>query len=136
MLSIYNIEHVKNSDSLHFTVEDDLFLEVPFLRIRGETIKFSSMKKNRQNSKEKELIHEIQILEECQDTTNTHNDLLEDKKQELEDLRKEKVKGQVTKARLQWLNEGEKATNFFCKLEQRRFVEKTIKKLNYLTAIY
>ena len=36
------------------------------------------------------------------------SDLLEDKKQQLDILRKEKVKGQITRVRLQWLNEGKK----------------------------
>ena len=58
------------------------------------------------------------------------SDLLEDKKQQLEILRKEKIKGQITRARLQWLSEGEKTTNFFCKLEHKNYVEKTIRKLN------
>ena len=58
-----------------------------------------------------------------------YSDLLDDKRQELETLRKEKVKGQITRARLQWLNEGEKTTNFFCKLEHKNYVEKTIRKL-------
>ena len=59
-----------------------------------------------------------------------HTDLLSDKKVELEDLRKDKVKGQMKRTRLQWLHEGEKPTSFFCNLERKQYIEKTIKKIN------
>ena len=55
--------------------------------------------------------------------------LLDDKKAELESIRKEKIKGYITRARIQWLDQGEKPTSFFCKLESKQFTEKTIRKL-------
>ena len=63
------------------------------------------------------------------DKFTLNGDLLEDKKLQLEKLRKEKIKGQMIRARLQWLNDGEKSSNFFCKLENKYYVEKTMKKL-------
>ena len=35
----------------------------------------------------------------------------------------------MIRARLQWLHDGEKSSNFFCKLENKHYVEKTMKKL-------
>ena len=35
----------------------------------------------------------------------------------------------MTRARLQWLKEGEKPSSFFCKLEKQHFTEKTIRKI-------
>ena len=99
-----------------------------FLRIRGKTIKFASTLKKRQNSHENTLLQDISNLE----TTamgQLNSSLLEDKKNELENLRKEKVRGHITRARLQWLNEGEKPTSFFCKLERKHCNEKTMKKI-------
>ena len=58
-----------------------------------------------------------------------HSDLLNDKREELEDLRRDKIKGQLTRTRLQWLNEGEKPTSFFCNLERKQYIEKTIRKI-------
>ena len=58
-----------------------------------------------------------------------HSDLLNDKRVELEDLRRDKIKGQLTRTRLQWLNEGEKPTSFFCNLERKQYIEKTIRKI-------
>ena len=55
--------------------------------------------------------------------------LLEDKKVELEDIRKQQIKGHNARSRLQWLGESERPTSFFCKLESKNYVEKTIKKL-------
>ena len=55
--------------------------------------------------------------------------LLADKQEELENIRKQKVKGFITRTRLQWLDEGEKPTSYFCNLEKINYVEKTMKKI-------
>ena len=55
------------------------------------------------------------------------SDLLEDKKKELEEIRQERMEGVATRTRIQWLKEGEKPSSFFCSLEKRNFIEKTIK---------
>ena len=44
-------------------ITDDLFI----LRMRGESVKFSSIKKRNENIKEKKLISEIQALEQNND---------------------------------------------------------------------
>ena len=41
------------------------------------------------------------------------SDLLEDKKQELEEIRQERMQGAATGARIQWLKEGEKPSRCF-----------------------
>ena len=56
------------------TIEPDAFLEVLFLRIRGETIKFASTLKRKQLNPENNLIADIKTLE---------SELLLDKKAEL-----------------------------------------------------
>ena len=128
-MPIFSINHIKETyNDLTFSIDDDTFLEMVFLRIRGETIKFASTLKKKQNSHEKTLLQDISNLE----TTamgQSNSCLLEDKKIELENLRKEKVRGHITHARLQWLNEGEKPTSFFCKLERKHCNEKTMKKI-------
>ena len=55
------------------------------------------------------------------------SDLLEDKKQEVAEIRQERMQGVATRARIQWLKEGEKPSIFFCSLEKCNFIEKTIK---------
>ena len=49
---------------------------------------------------------------------------------ELESLREIKVKGELVRSRLQWLNEGERPSRYFCSLEKRNFIDKTIKKVS------
>ena len=61
------------------------------------------------------------------------NSLLLDKKKELQKIRENKIKGQQIRSKLQWLKEGEKPTKFFCNLENKNFVEKTVNKLRTST---
>ena len=56
--------------------------------------------------------------------------MLEDKKNELQELREEQTKGSYIRSRVQWLRAGEKPTNFFCSLERRNYLEKTIKRIH------
>ena len=47
---VYSIDYIKNFESnenIKFVVDDDDFLELLYLRIRGESIKFASIKKNK-----------------------------------------------------------------------------------------
>ena len=98
-----------------------------FLIIRGETIKFLSYLNKKQKLLEMNLKNDIDWLESNSNQSNIS--LLEDRKTELENTRKDKIKGYITRARIQWLNQGEKPTSFFCKLESKHSTEKTIRKL-------
>ena len=126
---VYNLENVSlipNND-IYFTLSDSQFLEVLLIKIRGETIKYSSIKKKVQCTRESEIMAAIESLE---NSSIVHNaNLLEEKKQELQELREEKLKGNYIRSRIQWLREGEKPSKFFCSLERRNYLEKTIKKI-------
>ena len=125
---VYSHEYIKeNFDNITFTISDESFLEMLFLRIRGETIKFATHLKRKQNQEENLLRAEIDNLES---SPAVYLVLLERKKAELENIRKGKINGQIIRARIQWLNEAEKPSTFFCKLENKHFVEKTIRKLH------
>ena len=56
-------------------------------------------------------------------------ELLEDKKSELQEIRNHRLKGHMIRSRTQWLDEGERPTKYFCGLETKNYVNKTIKKL-------
>ena len=134
-LPVYNPNYIKESfNDIVFSVDDDLFLETLFLRIRGETIKFASFLKKKQKNHEQNLLQDIAHLENTS-LGQSNLDLLDDKKSELENLRKEKVKGNMARARIQWLNEGEKPTSFFCRLENQNFTVKTMRKLQTDTGL-
>ena len=80
-LPVYNLKFLKNIDgNVQFKIDSDLFLELLFLRIRGETIKFASMLKKKTNLKEKQLINDIESIESNEVLKNTNYDLLIDKK--------------------------------------------------------
>ena len=75
---------------------------------------------------EKALKDDIEYLE----TQSTHNDqILNDKKQELQNIREQKLKGEFVRSRLKWISDGEKPSKYFCGLEKKNYTEKTIRKL-------
>ena len=127
-IPIYNHDHIiKTDEELTFTIDDDAFLECVYLRIRGESIKFSSKLKKQNENLENKLIKDIRSLEE-QDNFEEINQKINDKKQELEKSREDKIRGEIVRARIQWINEGERLSKYFCKLENINFVEKNNKK--------
>ena len=67
------------------------------LCIRGEIIRYSAFQKQKQSQVEKNLLKDIETLENMKNLSTGHSDLLNDKKIELEDLCKDKIKGQLTR---------------------------------------
>ena len=96
------IENLYNSNDIHFVIDDDTFLEALFLRVRGETIKFSSTLKKTRDKQEKALINDIAVLENSNILSPYKLQILDDKKQELEDIREIKIQGHVIRSRLKW----------------------------------
>ena len=47
--------------------------------------------------------------------------LLENKKQDLENIRKEKIKGKIIRSRVQWIEEGEKTYKIFLWARIKKF---------------
>ena len=52
---------------------------------------------------------------------------LEHTRNEIKRLYETKARGNMIRAKARWLNDGEKCTKYFCNLEKRHFVDKTIK---------
>ena len=127
---VYNLEKISDipGNELTLTIEDSLFLDTLLMKIRGNSIRFSGKEKKQQNNKEQELIKEIEKLESDPVLSNL-SDLLEDKKSELQDIRNIKLKGNMIRSRSQWIDEGERPTKYFCALENKNFLDKTIKRV-------
>ena len=105
-LPIYHPNYLTgNYKDIMFTIDDDLFLEMIFLKIRGETIKFSSFLKKNERTMEKQLIKDIEDIEKME---VINFELLSDKKSSLEALRGKRIQGQMIRSRIQCLNENEK----------------------------
>ena len=108
-------------------IHHDLFLETLLLQIRGETIKFATTQKKNSSKVEKQLISDIEFLEAQDPNYTVNSTLLLDKRAELESVRSKKLKGQLVRSRLQWLQDGEKPSKHFSNLENKNFIEKNKK---------
>ncbi len=82
---------------------------------------------------EKELKKDISILEirlaESDNVTEELMHELESKRERLENIRNEKIKGILIRSQIEQNDFGEKPTKFFCNLEKSNYVKKTIYKL-------
>ena len=80
-IPIYSLDFIeKHPEALAFTIDDDLMLEMLFLRIRGETIKFASALKQRNNERERELEKDIEYIEMSPNLLKSNEKTLKDKK--------------------------------------------------------
>ena len=116
------IEEILN-DQLQLSINDQLFLEVLLMEIRGNSISYASFVKNKYDNLEAKLLKEIQVMES--EVTINHNEL-ENKRTELKKLKQRKLEGVRIRSKAKWVDEGEKVTNYFCNLENRNFVSKCI----------
>ena len=74
--------------------------------MRGEAIKYASYKKKNDKNTEKNLVHELEKLELENSVTNISK--ISDIKDKLESLQNSQLQGIMTRARVDWLNQGEK----------------------------
>ena len=116
--------HLIDDEDLVLTIDDQLFLEMILLEIRGKCISYSSFKKKQLVRKENEILSEIKQLEEH--LTNDNVIRLEQRRQDLMDLRRKKVDGMIIRSRSRWIGDGEKNSKYFCSLEKRNFVQKAM----------
>ena len=123
---IYNLQYLDNMENeIELKIDYDLFLEVILLRIRGEAIKYGAIKKKMKNKRQEQLEKEIEQLE----LSNSISELqkLEQKKAELVEYRQKEMQGYLVRSRSQSVTEGERPTKFFCALEHKNYIDKTIK---------
>ena len=97
------------------------------MEIRGKTISYSSYKKKENETLEKQLIQDIDKLE--QNITEQNSQQLDELKSSLEKLRKIKMQGVLIRSRAQIIVDDEKPTKYFCNLENHNFSRKIIPKL-------
>ena len=122
---VYNKEALRDIDNLdiQLTMNDQLFLEILLTEIRGKTISYATFKKRESVKLENTLTREIRKLEEnAQSDQNLIE--IEEKKSQLRILRQNEMRVQYNRSRKQWIEEGEKPTNYFCNLENNFFSQK------------
>ena len=91
-----------------------------------KTISYSSYKKQIIEDKETKLLEEIQVLE---NEENISYELVENKRKELYTIGQIKMEGVKIKSKARWINDGEKVAKYFCKMENRNYICKCMKKL-------
>ena len=128
-LPVYNTENINNipSDKLQFTINDQLFLETLLMEIRGKSISYSCFKKKETEKIEKQLIEDISILES--NLTENNIETLDQLKDSLRNIRKNKMQGILIRSRAQLIEDDEKPTKYFCNLESHNYINKIIPKI-------
>ena len=121
-----------DNHEIEFNINDQLFFETLKMEIRKVTIPFSSKKKREREKQEINIMTQIQEKEGSNPATLNQEDLgiIQTLKDELYSIRKDKIKGMILRSKVQWLEEGEKPTNFFANLEKKNYVNKLINKLD------
>lgn len=96
---VYNRELIPeiDNDIIFFTVNDQIFLDILLMEIRGKTISYSTFKKKNASKRESQLEKEILILEQNLGKQSLSD--LTSKQNELENIRKERLKGQCLRSR-------------------------------------
>jgi hypothetical protein len=94
--------------------------------LRGKTISYSTFKKKERENIEFELESKLTILYQ---NGGTHEEEISKLESELKNIREEKVKGIIIRAKAKWNIEGERSTRYFCNLEKRHYTVKIIPKL-------
>ena len=124
---VYNLDNIDNipNNDLTFTISDKLFFETLLLEIRRKTISYSTFKKKTSLEKERNLEKEINELEQNL-TDNSDIQYLENLKIQLQEIRDSRIQGIAMRTRARWISEGEKTSKYFCNLEKRNYLDKTI----------
>lgn len=117
--------------NVKLSCNDQLFLEVLKMKIRTMSITHSIKKSKEEKQMTADLEYEIERLENIMNSTPSDiiQNELNDKKLELEEKRAKKIEGLLIRSRANWHENGEKCTEYFCKLEKKNFIQKTITEL-------
>ena len=124
-------QNLENLD-ISFTISDQLFWETLKMEFRQATIPYAGKKKKNAQERETKLLNEIESLNiVMQDNENIETiERIKNLKDDLENICKDKIRGMIIRSKVQWLEEGEKPTNFFASLEKKNYTTKLISKLN------
>lgn len=99
-------------------------MDILLTEIRGKKISYATFKKQKIREKESVLEKEITNIE--QNLVNYSIEELTNKQTELETIRKKKMQGQCIRAKIKWIEDGEKPSKYFTSLESRNYINKQI----------
>jgi hypothetical protein len=115
----------EDDDGNYFSINDQLLWETMKVMKRGKTISYSSYKNKEKTKSESDLEKQLSELY----ANNGNETEIQDTESKLRQLREKQIKGIMTRAKAKWGMEGEKCSRYFCNLEKRNFVGKTIPNL-------
>ena len=121
-----NIETISN-EMYQSSINPHLFFEMLLLDIRNKSIAFSTAMKRKENIELRTLNSDIERLERMGHMQNIEQ--IEKKKDELLKIREKRMEGVMIRAKVRWIEDGEKPTNYFCNLENRNFTSKIMKSI-------
>lgn len=98
--------------------------------IRGIIIKCSKLKRRQEREQLDNLKNDLNIIEEKMDKTDHDEQLYKTVKIQIEEIEKRHANGAIVRSRAQWIEDGEKCTSYFLKLEKRNQKNKSIKCLS------
>ena len=93
------------------------------MEICGKTISYATCEKKEAKT-EKELVEEIQLMEA--DLKHNSVPLLEETKHQLQAIRNRRLEGMMVRSRVKWLQDGERASRYFCNLEKRNYTSRSM----------
>ena len=97
------------------------------LSIRGKTIAYSTHKKRSREQEERELEKNLENLYiKFEQNPSVENDVyIREAEENLKNVREEKIKGLIARAKAKWHVEGEKSTRFFFAILRKDTLKKT-----------
>ena len=129
-IPVYNFENIdKIRNEIQFTISEQLFLDVLLMEIRSTILAYSAKKRKNNLNQEKIIEQEICELEAKVNKTLQDLETLTERKQTLQNIRKTKMDGILTRSRANWAAHGEKTSKYFCGLEKRHYISKQMFKL-------
>ena len=117
--------------NVRFSCNDQTFFEILKMKIRSISITYSIKKSREEKSLYRTLENDIQNLENIMNSSpdDVTQASLEHKKIELGNKRQQKIEGLLLRSRANWHENGEKCSEYLCKLEKKNFIKKTITEL-------
>ena len=117
--------------NVELTCNDQVFFEILKMKIRSISISHSITKTREEKDLTLKLEKDILNLEDIMNSAPSEliQSSLNNKKIEFERKRGEKVEGILLRSKANWHENGEKCSQYFCKLEKKNFIKKTITEL-------
>ncbi|CAC5412116.1 unnamed protein product [Mytilus coruscus] len=123
---------IQNCFDVKLTCNDQLFFEIMKMKIRTLSISYSIEKNREDREHTSKLEKEVEQLENIMSMSMKSVNVqatLHGKKLELENKREQKIEGLLLRSRANWHENGEKCSQYFCKLEKSNFIKKTMAEL-------